>query len=739
MLKTSCLVSMCVLAATTLAHAAGSESEVVESLLGRMTLEEKLGQLNQIDGRPSADEPNVPHVDEEQVRAGSIGSLLNVYGVEKTRRLQQIAVEESRLHVPLLFAHDVIHGFRTIFPVPLGAAASFDVAAVERSERVAATEATAFGIHWTFAPMVDVARDPRWGRIVEGAGEDPYLSSAMAAARVRGFQGHDLAANDTLMATAKHFVAYGAAEGGRDYNIADISAQTLHETYLAPFRAATRAGVQSVMAAFNEVAGMPMHANTELIQGVLRGQWGFDGIVVSDYNGIAELIDHGVAADRKAAGNLALRAGVDIDMVSGVYSGQTPSLLQSGAIAVGRIDEAVRRVLRAKYRRGLFDDPYRYCDPARERNDILTAANRAAARDLARESMVLLKNEHRVLPLSKQARTIAVVGPLAKDAASMLGSWSAAGREADVISPLQGIRSAVGPGTRVLYAKGVDSKSTGRSGIAEAVRIAREADVVLLFIGESHDMSGEARSRSSLALPGSQEALARALRATGKPMAAIVFAGRPLSISWLAENVSSILYAWFPGVEAGHALADVLFGAYSPAGRLPVSIPRSVGQVPIYYNHKNTGRPPQESVNNTSKYMDIPWTPLYPFGHGLSYTTFRYDNLRLSAPRIRANETMTVQVDVTNTGDRAGDEVAQLYLRDDVARVTRPVRELRGFERIHIEPGESRTLSFQLGPEELGFRDTGDALVVEPGTFTVFAGGSSAATLAAGFEVIGDR
>lgn len=702
-----------------------------------MTIEEKLGQLTQTDGRPSPDRPGILRVDEEQIRRGKVGSFLGVHGADTTRRLQRIAVDESRLHVPLLFAEDVIHGFRTIFPVPLAEAASFDVEAVERAARIAAVEATAHGIHWTFAPMVDVARDPRWGRIVESSGEDPYLASVMATARVRGFQGRDLAANDTMLATAKHFVAYGAAEGGRDYNTVDVSSRTLHEIYLRPFRAVADAGVQAMMAAFNEVSGTPMHANAEFIRGVLREQWRFDGVVISDYNAVDELIQHGVARDRQAAGRLALDAGVDIDMASGIYSSELAGLIQRDGPSEKQIDEAVRRVLRIKYRLGLFDDSYRYCDSARERNATLTVAHRAAAREMARKSIVLLQNQGGVLPLSKQLRTVAVVGPLADDARSMLGSWAAAGRPEDAITPLRAIRSALGPTTRVLYAKGADVEGFDTNGVAEAQRVAREADAVLLFVGERADMSGEARSRSSLDLPGSQEALARALHATGKPLTVVVFAGRPLSIPWLAEHVPSIMLAWFPGVEAGNALVDVLFGDYNPAGRLPVTLPRNVGQVPIYYNRKNTGRPADASVDNSSKYLDVAWTPLYPFGHGLSYTTFRYWNLRASASRIDAGDTLTVQVQVSNEGDRAGEDVVQLYVRDEVSSVTRPVRELRGFRRIYLPAGATQTVSFELGADELGRPEPGHDghPVVEPGAFTVFVGGSSEAELASRFEV----
>jgi beta-glucosidase len=707
----------------------------IEALLSRMTLEEKLGQLTQVDGRLGAKTPPDVPPPEEQIRQGRVGSFLGVSGADNTRRFQRLAVEESRLGIPLLFADDVIHGFRTIFPVPLGEAASFDVAGVERSARIAAIEAAAHGIHWTYAPMVDIARDPRWGRIVEGSGEDPYLGSLLAAARVRGFQGGDVANADTLLATAKHFVAYGAAEGGRDYNLADISQRTLYETYLPPFRAAVDAGVQSVMAAFNEIGGVPMHANRELTRGVLRGQWGFNGIVISDYNGVHELTAHGVAENDQAAGTVAMNAGVDIDMASNTYFKELPGALREKRVAGSDLDDAVRRVLRAKERMGLFDDPYRYSDATREAERTLTPQHREAARGLARESMVLLKNEGNLLPLSRQLRSIAVIGPLADSPVDIMGSWSAVGRAEDAITPLEGIRRAVGRDTRILYAKGTSIDGNDTSGFAEAQRIAGEADAIVLFLGEAHDMSGEARSRSSLGIPGRQDELARIVKASGKPFAVVLFCGRPLTIGWLADNASSILLAWFAGVEGGNAIADVLFGDYNPSGRLPVTFPRVVGQVPIYYNHRNTGRPPQADTEFGSRYLDVPWTPQYVFGYGLSYTKFAYRNLRLSSERIGRDGGLEVRVDVRNEGGRAGDEVAQLYLRDDVASVARPVKELRGFQRIHLRAGESRTLTFSITPDDLAFYGLDMRRVVEPGTFTVFVGGSSEDVIQAAFAV----
>ena len=716
--------------------------QFVDSVLAKLTLEEKLGQLAQYRGRGTPTGPQVPEGGEAEIRAGRVGSFLNVHGAAYTREMQRIAVEQSRARIPLLFAEDVIHGLRTIFPVPLAEAASWDVAAVERAARVAATEAAAAGLHWTLAPVVDIARDARWGRIVEGAGEDPYLGAAMAAARVHGFQGKDLRDPLTIMATAKHFVAYGAAEAGRDYNTTEVSERTLREIYLPPFKAAVEAGVGSVMGAFNEVSGVPMHANDFLINGVLRREWGWNGVLISDYTGVMELMPHGIAADRTQAGILAITAGVDVDMVSGIYIEQLPAAVRAGQMPEAVVDEAVRRVLRAKYRLGLFEDPFRYSDVDREARLTLAAEHIAEARALARKSIVLLKNAPRagapVLPLRKDLRTLAVIGTLAQDRASALGSWAVSGREEDAISVLDGIRQAV-PGTKVLFAAGAPVEDNDSSDIAEAVRVARGADAVIMVLGEHRDMSAEARNRTSLDLPGVQLQLLQAIHATGVPLVVVLMNGRPLSIPWLDENVPAILETWYLGVQMGPAVADVLFGDYNPGGKLPVTFPRTVGQLPLYYNHKNTGRPPSEEDRYTSKYIDVPWTPLYPFGHGLSYTTFAYSAPRLSATRIAAADSITVQVDVRNTGLRAGDEVVQMYVRDDVASVTRPVRELRGFERITLEPGQSRTVSFTLRPDHLAFYNQRMQRVVEPGFFTVWAGASSADDgRPARFEVVGE-
>lgn len=700
-------------------------ADPVESLLARMTLEEKLGQLSQWSGGGAPTGPTAAQGSEQDIRAGRIGSFLGLWGAETTRRLQQIAVNESRLHIPLLFSFDVIHGLRTVFPVPLAEASSWNIELAQKTARAAAMEASAYGLHWVYAPMVDIARDPRWGRVVEGAGEDPYLGSAFAAARVRGFQSGRAEDGTRMLATAKHFLAYGAAEAGRDYNVVDISSRTLFEVYAPPFRAAIEAGVGSVMTSFNEVAGVPMHGNRELVQDILRKAWGFDGIVVSDYTGIKEMLTHGVVADREQAGELALRAGIDVDMISGIYGTEVVDLVRRGTVPVSLVDAAVRRVLRAKQRLGLFDDPYRYCDPQRQASQTMTAESRALAREAAVQSIVLLKNEASLLPLSKSLGTIAVVGSLASDNVSSLGSWPGLGQPSDVVTVLDGIRAAVSAQTRVLYAKGAAPTSQDRSGYAEAERAAREADVVIAVLGEISDMSGEARSRTGLTLPGAQQLLLERLYAIGKPIVVVLMNGRPLAVPWMDKHIPAIVEGWYLGIEMGHALSDVLFGDRSPSAKLPITFPRNVGQVPIYYARKSTGRPPSSLDPYTSRYIDVPWTPLYAFGHGLSYTQFQYDAPTVSESQIEPTEKLTVRVVVRNAGDRAGTEVVQLYLRDDIGSTTRPLQQLRGFQRVELAPGESRELSFTLDQDDFALLDDKLRRVVEAGTFTVMVGGSS--------------
>ncbi len=688
----------------------------IDSLLAAMTLEEKLGQLNLLsaDGRASPQQM-------ELVRAGKLGGLFNVIGAENTTSAQRIAVTESRLKIPLLFGLDVIHGYRTIFPIPLGEASSFDPDAAEATARAAGQEAAAFGINWTYAPMVDIARDPRWGRIAEGSGEDPYLGSLMAAARVRGFQ-------QNIFATAKHFAGYGAAEAGREYNETEISERTMRETYLPPFKAAVDAGVASLMSAFNDIAGVPASGNAWLTDTVLRREWGFTGFVVSDWTSVAELINHSVAGSQAEAGRRALTAGVDMDMQSGIYVDSLAALVRSNQIPPAVVDSAVMRILRAKQRLGLFRDPYR-ARTAPPTTDLRTLARRVAG-----ESIVLLKNERSLLPLPKSG-PIAVIGPLADNKEEPLGPWHTQGRGDDVVTVLQGIKAKV-PGTAVLYAPGSGIEDTSTAGFAAAVTAARQAKVAILVLGERGDMSGEAASRSSLGLPGVQQQLLEAVAATRTPVVLVLMNGRPLILEWAADHVPAIVETWFLGVEAGNATADVLFGDVDPSGRLPVTFPRVLGQVPLYYNHRNTGRPPDVNNKYSSKYIDVPVTPRYPFGFGLSYTTFAYSNLKLSAARARASDSVTATVTVANTGNREGTEVVQLYVRDEVGSVSRPVRELKAFRRVALRPGESRTVELRIALRDLWFYGLDMKPVVEPGTFAVYVGPNSAEGLDVRFEVV---
>ena len=700
----------------------------IDSLLARMTLKEKVGQLNQlsVDSVPTPEELDL-------VRKGLVGSFLNLTGAAATHDAQHIAVTESRLKIPLIFGYDVMHGYRTIFPIPLGETASWDPEAAEAAARVAAREAAAAGVHWTFAPMVDIARDPRWGRIAEVSGEDAYLGSAMAAARVRGFQGKDVRAPDAVLATVKVFAAYGGAEGGRDYNTVDLSDRTLREVYLPPYRAGIDAGAGTVMASFNEIGGIPSTASPWLMTTVLRREWGFKGFVVSDWTAVAELLNHGVAGTRADAGKLALEAGVDMDMVSRIYVDDLPALVRAGRIPIAVVNETVRRVLSAKAALGLFDDPYHGATVEREQAALLAPAHRQLARRVAEESIVLLKNDGQRLPLGASVKTIAVIGPLADDQVSALGSWAGRGDPRDAVTPLEGIKARAGS-VSVLYAKGCDITDTATAGFADAIAAAKQADVALLVLGEAGDMSGEAASRANIDLPGVQQQLLEAVHATGTPVVLVLMNGRPLTIPWAAEHVPAIVESWFLGVEAGPALAAVLFGDVSPSGKLPVTFPRSVGQIPLYYNHKNTGRPTGPD-KYTSKYTDLPVTPLFPFGHGLSYTTFNYSDLRLSALRITPTGTLRASVTVTNSGSREGAEVVQLYVHDEVASVTRPVRALAGFRRVALKPGEARTVDFPLTAKELGLYNQSMKFVVEPGKFRVFVGGSSVGGLEAEFEV----
>jgi beta-glucosidase len=731
----SLLLLILIFTAGTLAAAQPSPSQIerrINALLARMTLAEKLGQLQQLDGHADG-----RYKDEHPglVRRGLLGSTLNVRGARQTNELQRIAVNESRLKIPLIFGFDVIHGYRTLFPIPLGETSSWDVESVELAARIAAREARAAGVHWTFAPMVDIARDPRWGRIAEGAGEDPFLGSAMASARVRGFQGVDFSAPDRVVACAKHWVAYGAAEAGRDYNTTDMSEITLREIYLPPFKAAIDAGVGTFMSAFNDLNGVPTSANPFTLTQILRREWKFDGFVVSDYESVKELMNHRLAATEWDAAREAINAGVDMEMVSRLYNKHGAQLLREGKVSIATINEAVRRVLRIKFRLGLFENPY--ADESRESQAIMNAEHISAARLIAARSLVLLRNERETLPIKRERgrQTIAVVGPLADDKKNLIGSWSGDGRAEDAVTVLDGIRTRAGSDVRVTHARGCDVPCNSDDGFAEAVRAAREASFTVVVIGESAEMSGEAASRSSLDLPGKQLELVQMIHATGKPYAVVLMNGRPLTINWLAENAPAILETWFAGTQAGNAIADVLFGDVNPSGKLPVTFPRNVGQIPIYYNYKATGRPPDVNNKYTSKYLDVPVSPLYPFGFGLSYTQFRLSDLRLSARSIPASGRLTASVEVENTGRREGAEVVQLYLSDVAASRTRAVRELKGFERVTLRPGEKRRVEFTLTPEHLGFYNREMRFVVEPGMFKVFVGNSSVGGLEASFEV----
>ena len=719
----------------------------VNDLLQKMTIEEKAGQLTQYSG----DNPQTM----EMIKQGKAGSLLGVLGADQANAAQRAAVEGSRLHIPLILGYDVIHGYRTVFPVPLASAGSFDPELIERAERVAAKESTASGVKWVFAPMVDIARDPRWGRIVEGNGEDPYLGSVIAAAKVRGFQGKDMSDPDSVVACAKHYVAYGAVEGGRDYNTVDISEQLLREVYLPPFRAAVDAGTGTLMSAFQDLNGIPASANHHTLIDILRGEWRFNGFVVSDWGATHELIAHGAAANDAEASFRALTAGVDMDMVDGAYLSSVAGLVQSGKLPPSVVDEAVRRILRIKFKAGLFEHPY--ADSQREKTDILTPENREVARKLAFESMVLLQNKNNVLPLNRK-QTIAVIGPLANDKSSQLGPWAGNGQAADAITPLQAFRQKMG-NDHVLYAKGVDippfesglaagvaapapATATGvkntesenkPASIDDAVAAAHKADVAVLFVGELAGMTGEASSRASLDLPGEQMRLIDAVIATKKPVVLVLESGRPLNISWAPERVSSIVQAWFLGVEAGNAIAHTLLGDASPSGHLAVSWPRSLGQIPIYYNHKATGRPTAPDRWHTG-YLDLPATPLYPFGFGLSYTTFHYTNLKVD-PQVSSSGTLHVSAEIENSGKREGTEVVQLYVHDRVAPTSRPVRELKGFQRITLAPGEHKTVEFTVNANDLGSYDPDMHWMVPRGTYDVWVAPDSASGVAGTFEV----
>ncbi|MBA3849588.1 MAG: beta-glucosidase BglX [Opitutus sp.] len=709
--------------------------ERVRHLLAQMTVEEKVGQLVQYSSRDDMTGPAEQSSITPQLQSGGVGSMLNVVGAAETRRWQKIAVEGSRLRIPLLFAYDVIHGYRTIFPIPLASAASWDLARIEEAERIAAREAAAAGLHWTFAPMVDIARDPRWGRIAEGAGEDPFLGSAIARARVRGFQGDGSFADaERILACAKHFAAYGAAQAGRDYFTTDVTERVLRDVYLPPFQAAVDAGVATFMSGFNDIDGTPCSASPFLLDRVLRGEWGFKGFVVSDWASVGEMLLHGNIADLREGALKAFLAGLDMDMQSDAFGPHLAALVREGRIPESRLDAAAGAILTAKFRLGLFEDPHRYSDETREKTLLGHPDHLAAARDLARRSAVLLKNNG-VLPLAGSGLKVALVGPLADAPLSQVGTWRARARKEDTVTVRAALRQLYGDGLR--YAFGCDVRGDDTTGFAAAVETAQASDIVIAALGEDASQSGESTSRTSLDLSGPQLALLRALKTAGKPIVLLLMAGRPLMLEPVAPLADAILMGWHPGTMGGPALADVLTGAYNPSGRLPLSWPRSVGQIPYFHAHKNTGRPAplREGDPYYSRYIDSPNTPQFPFGFGLSYTTFAYDQLRLSSPVLRDGGVLTITVRVANTGARTGEEVVQLYVRDRVGTLTRPVRELKGFRKIELAAGEAREVEFALGPADLAFWRGDMTFGAEPGDFDVFVGPDATAKLTASFRL----
>jgi beta-glucosidase len=733
----------------------------IDGLMKKMTLAEKIGQLN-LPGSGDIVTGQAGNSDiAKKIEEGKVGGLFNIKSVAKIKEVQKLAVEKSRLKIPLIFGMDVIHGYETVFPIPLGLSCTWDMNVIERSARIAATEASADGINWTFSPMVDIARDPRWGRIAEGSGEDPYLGSLIAKAMVKGYQGNDLTKNNTIMACVKHYALYGAAEAGRDYNTTDMSHLRMYNEYFPPYKAAVDAGAGTVMASFNEVDGVPATANKWLMTDVLRKQWGFKGFVVTDYTGINEMIEHGIG-DLQTVSARALMAGIDMDMVGEGLLLTTRKSLKEGKVTIAQIDAACRRILEAKYKLGLFDDPYKYCDENRAKTDVFTDAHRKEARSIAAQSFVLLKNNPfsggaGVLPLKKSG-TIALIGPLADAKENMPGTWSVAANFSKATSVLTGLKEVAGDKVKIIYAKGSNldadtefekragmfGKALGRDNrpaaeiIQEAVNIANQADVVVAALGESAEMSGESSSRSNIEIPEVQKDLLKALLKTGKPVVLVLFTGRPLALKWENENVPAILNVWFGGSEAGYAIADVLFGDVNPSGKLSTTFPQNVGQVPIFYNHKNTGRPLEEGKwfsKFRSNYLDVSNDPVYPFGYGLSYTTFSYSDVKLSGASMKAGQTVTASVKVTNTGNQEGKETVQLYIRDVVGSVTRPVKELKGFQKISLKAGESKEVVFTISVNDLKFYNADLKLVAEPGDFKVFIGGNSRDVKEAAFKL----
>ena len=707
----------------------------IDSVLNLMTLQEKVGQMNQL--KRNRNNPDNPIVEmegkftmEEEIRRGNAGSVNKAFLLEEKMEFQRIAVEESRLGIPLIISTDLTHGYKTIFPVQLAQAASWDMEEIEKASRVGAIETTAAGASWGFTPVLDVCRDPRWGRVVEGPGEDPYLGSRIAEAMIKGYQGDDLSADNTLAACMKHFAGYGAAESGKDYNTVTISERVMRKVYLPPFKAGVDAGAQTVMNAFNDFNGIPITASKFLMRKILKEEWGFDGFLISDYNSIEELIPHGVAANQKEATKQAVEAGVDMDMMSFNYIHHLAGLVKEGVVKEEIIDDAVRRILRVKFRLGLFDDPYRYFDKEKMERLLLHPVHRQAARDMAKKSFVLLKNDDQVLPIPKETRSIALIGPHADTKRELMASWPSRGEAKDVISFYAGLKNRLGDQVKLDTALGCDfTRPASDAQINNAISMAKSADYVILALGEPHWMSGEGSGRADISLPGDQLKLAKAIHKLNKPTVVVLMNGRPLTINWLDENMPAILEAWFPGTEGGNALADVLFGDYNPSGKLPISFPYHVGQIPVYYSYKSTGRP------NNVKYQDIPNSPLYPFGHGLSYTTFDISPPGLDKEIMAMEDTLKVTATVKNTGQYAGAEVVQLYIRDLVASVTRPVKELKGFQKVYLQPGEEKEVVFTLSKDDLKYLDQDFKYVTDPGQFKVFIGANSQDLQEAEFEL----
>ncbi|SFC98866.1 beta-glucosidase BglX [Algibacter pectinivorans] len=729
----------------------------VDSVLALMHLNEKIGQLVQYSGKWDATGPSSSNNDQfklEKLKKGEVGSMLNIVSAATTRETQKIVMDHSRLKIPLIFGYDVIHGYKTIFPIPLGETASWDLNSIKKTAEIAAKETAASGIHWTFAPMIDVSRDARWGRIMEGAGEDVYLNKVVGVARINGFQGNNLSNTNTIAACAKHFAGYGFAEAGRDYNTVNVGEFELHNTILPPFKAAAKAGVATFMNSFNEIDGIPATGHKVLQRDILKRDWNWDGFIVSDWGSIGEMRNHGYAKDKKHASEIAMNAGSDMDMESYAYEAHLESLLEEKKITLAQLDEAVKRVLRVKFKLGLFEDPYKYCNEEREKNNVFTKAHLAIARDVAKKSIVLLKNETNILPLSKNIKSIAVIGPLANDKDTPLGNWRGKGEQNSAVSLLEGIKNAVGQNTTIHYEKGInltvpnikpgsnqflhplEFNNTDQSGIAAAVKAAKKADVVLLAIGENAYQTGEGRSQSNIGFLGLQNELLKAVYQVNKNVVIVLMNGRPMDISWAANHIPSILECWFLGSESGNAIADVIFGDYNPSGKLPVSFPHNVGQEPLYYSQKMTGRPSSPKHVTYSGYQDAPKTALYPFGYGLSYTTFEYKNLMLDKTEMPTNGEIKVSVDVTNTGHSDGEEVIQLYIKDLIGSITRPIKELKGFKKTMIKSGETKTIHFTINAETLQFYTINKMWEVEPGDFNVWVGGDSTTNLKASFTVV---